>query len=477
MQFESLLFLVCLVGLCALFWSFPSRWQTLRKVILLVASYGFYGLLDWRFPVFLLLATVSAYVCGAYLLKFEGERPRRGKPIVIGYVAVCIVLLFIFKYLTFFAGSFASVFGQQGPTFRLLLPIGLSFYLFMSVSYVIDCYRKTITKTPTLLDFSVYVGFFPHLVAGPIDRARNFIPQLSSIGIFDSGLFTEGLRQMLYGYFKKLVIADNLNVIVGAVWSSYDQQNSLVILVGAIAYSIQIYTDFSGYSDIAIGTGKLFGIRMMRNFSFPYFSRTVSEFWRGWHISLTSWFTEYLYIPLGGNRKGTRRTIFNTLVVFTLCGLWHGANWTFVVWGFLCGVLFIPLLLNAGSKARWKSTPLQLNAVNIGHMMLVFGGITLCWIFFRSDSLAQAFDILRCLVVNVGRPVSFGFISITMAPVFFLLLLMFVCMEWAGHSRDFGLLFVQGKPRLYRWSVYVVLLFAIFFYFHSGDGQFIYQNF
>ena len=295
----------------------------------------------------------------------------------------------------------------------------------MSMSYVIDSYRRTIATTPSFLNYVVYMSFFPHLVAGPIDRARLFIPQLEDEKYFKQDLFISGLRQMLYGFFKKLVIADNLALIVAQVWNTYPQQNTFVILLGAMAYSVQIYADFSGYSDIAIGIGRLFGIEMIRNFSFPYFARTVAEFWRSWHISLTSWFTEYLYIPLGGSRCGIFRTIVNTLIVFTLCGLWHGANWTFV----------------------------------------------------RSISVEQAFDLLGCMFKNITISSTVSVVTMVMPPIFFMLLLSFVGIEWKGRNYNHGLDYLQKKSRFFRWTVYTLLIFSIFFYMQTEGGQFIYQNF
>ena len=327
MQFESFSFLVSLALACLVYWSIPSRRGIWRKYLLFILSYIFYSLFDWRFSFFLFFITILSYGCGKKLIQLNDTHIKQRKFIVGSYLTVSVSTLFLFKYLSFFVTAIAPFLHHFTATERLsswhlLLPIGLSFYLFMSMSYVIDCYRRTIAKTPSLLNYAVYMSFFPHLVAGPIDRARLFIPQLEEKKHFQQDLFISGLRQMLYGFFKKLVIADNLALIVSQVWNTYPQQNTFVILLGAIAYSVQIYADFSGYSDIAIGIGRLFGIEMMRNFSFPYFARTVAEFWRSWHISLTSWFTEYLYIPFGGSRRGTFRTILNTLIVFTLCGFY-----------------------------------------------------------------------------------------------------------------------------------------------------------
>ena len=483
MQFESFSFLVSLALACLVYWGIPSRRGIWRKYLLFILSYIFYSLFDWRFSFFLFFITILSYGCGKKLIQLNDTHIKQRKFIVGSYLAVSVSTLFLFKYLSFFVTTIAPFLhhftaAERLSSWHLLLPIGLSFYLFMSMSYVIDCYRRTIAKTPSLLNYAVYMSFFPHLVAGPIDRARLFVPQLEEKKHFQQDLFISGLRQMLYGFFKKLVIADNLALIVSQVWNTYPQQNTFVILLGAMAYSVQIYADFSGYSDIAIGIGRLFGIEMMRNFSFPYFARTVAEFWRSWHISLTSWFTEYLYIPLGGSRRGTFRTILNTLIVFTLCGLWHGANWTFMVWGFLCGALFIPILLDGGkSKQKWKQTPVAFTFNNIAHMFTLFLAITICWVFFRSASVTQACELLGYMFNNLTVNSSVSVVTMVMPPVFFMLLLSFIGIEWKGRNENHGLDFVQKKSRFFRWTVYTLMIFSIFFYIQTEGGQFIYQNF
>ena len=483
MQFESFSFLVSLALACLVYWSIPTSKGIWRKYLLFILSYVFYSLFDWRFSFFLFFITIFSYGCGKWLMQLNDRHIRQRKLIVGTYLIVSVFTLLLFKYLSFFATMLAPFLNHfmivdKLSSWHLLLPIGLSFYLFMSMSYVIDSYRRTIATTPSFLNYVVYMSFFPHLVAGPIDRARLFIPQLEDEKYFKQDLFISGLRQMLYGFFKKLVIADNLALIVSQVWNTYPQQNTFVIFLGAMAYSVQIYADFSGYSDIAIGIGRLFGIEMMRNFSFPYFARTVAEFWRSWHISLTSWFTEYLYIPLGGSRCGTFRTIVNTLIVFTLCGLWHGANWTFVIWGFLCGALFIPILLDGGkSKQKWKQIPVTFTFENVIHMALVFLAITVCWIFFRSISVEQAFDLLGCMFKNITISSSVSVVTMVMPPIFFMLLLSFVGIEWKGRNYNHGLDYLQKKSRFFRWMVYTLLIFSIFFYMQTEGGQFIYQNF
>ena len=349
----------------------------------------------------------------------------------------------------------------------------------MAVSYTIDCYRLKIEKEPSFLEFAAYLSFFPHLLAGPIDRGREMIPQLQSPRTFSYDMASDGMRRILCGLFKKAVIADNAASMVDGAWNNYNGANSLLLVFAAVLYSIQIYADFSGYSDMAIGTGRLFGLKMRRNFAYPYFARNVSEFWRGWHMSLTSWFTEYLYIPLGGSRRGTGRTIFNTLVVFTLCGLWHGANWTYVFWGFLCGVLFIPILLFPGLKNRWKDVPVKAQPVQLVHILITFALITLCWVFFRAPNLTEAFSYLEAMAVNIHQPV-FGANAtgvVANKPLFLLLIALLVIQEWRHRNEDHPLASLSHRNIAVRWAVYLALIYLIIYFTTTNGGAFIYQNF
>lgn len=465
-----------------LYWMIPGRLKNSRKVLLVLASYGFYAFADWRFCGLLFATTCLAYWAGRAMHRIEEGRYARS--IMVVSLAICLAVLVVFKYLHFFAQQFVSLLGNGGIlgrfdsfTSHILLPLGVSFYVFMAMSYIIDRYRKVDMDEPSFLDFTAYICFFPHLLAGPIDRAREFLPQLKEGKRFDEGLATDGMRQLLCGLFKKVVVADNVAVMVNNVWNSYDSQNSLVLLMAAVLYSIQIYMDFSGYSDMAIGTGKLFGLRMRQNFSYPYFARNISEFWRGWHMSLTSWFTEYLYIPLGGNRRGNARTILNTLIVFTLCGLWHGANWTYVIWGGYSGLMFIPLILHKESKAKWKEVPLRFDVRNLIAISLTFACITSSWIFFRAPSLTDAFAYIGSIFGNFSAPLSLAaFDGVFMKPLFAVLLLLMIVMEWMGRKEQYPYAVLAGKNVLVRWTMYLLTTLAIFAY-NTDSGAFIYQNF
>jgi D-alanyl-lipoteichoic acid acyltransferase DltB (MBOAT superfamily) len=343
----------------------------------------------------------------------------------------------------------------------------------MAISYTIDVYKRKFENYPSSINFFAYLSFFPHLLAGPIDRGRLLIPQFEGEKTFDYRVASDGVRQIIWGLFKKIVIADGCAGLVNVVWSNFEQQNSLVLLVTAVFYSIQIYSDFSGYSDIAIGTAHLFGINLMKNFGYPYFSRNVSEFWRKWHISLTSWFTEYIYIPLGGNRRGKLRTILNTLIVFSICGLWHGANWNFVFWGFLNGLLFIPLLLQK-SPQKYKGVPIKLCFSDSSKMVLTFLVITFCWIFFRAPDLNQAFSYCFSIFANYECPLMFP--QIEGLRFLMLILIVFIVVEWKNREFNHGLESLAQLNITYRWGIYLLCLLLIFV-MRKTASSFIYFSF
>ena len=482
MNLDSISFLLFLPLAFAIYWAIPTSCNKARNCVLIVLSYIFYGCADWRFCLLLLAVSLLTYAASSVMYRWHGG--RHAKSITIAHVTMCVVVLGVFKYFGFFAEQVIAICGGADSLLvdnllcRLIVPLGMSFYLFMAMSYVIDRYRKVLDYNPCLLDFMSYISFFPHLLAGPIDRGREMIPQFQKPRIFSYDKATDGLRQIICGLFKKVVIADNAAIIVNHVWNDYSHSNSVVLILSAVLYSIQIYADFSGYSDMAIGTGRLFGLEMRRNFAYPYFARNASEFWRGWHMSLTSWFTEYLYIPLGGSRKGKTRTLLNTLIVFTLCGLWHGANWTFVVWGFLCGALFIPLLLSERSKSYWKGKSVQLDARNLVSILVTFLSITACWIFFRAPSLGEALGYISSIGANLHEPLALKacFGNIFMKPLWALLLLLFVIVEWRGRNDTFPLASLRYKPMLVRWCSYLLLVLLIMCY-NTVSGNFIYQNF
>lgn len=395
-------------------------------------------------------------------------------------IVVNLGILGVFKYYNFFVTEFQNAFfggGSETWLISIILPIGISFYTFSALSYTIDVFRGKVAVARNPVDVFAYLSFFPQLFAGPIGRASELMPQYAQKRRFDYVQAVDGLRQMLWGFFKKMVIADNCAKAVDLVWADYTAFNGSSLLVVAILYSIQIYGDFSGYSDMAIGCAKLFGIRLNPNFLFPYFSRNVAEFWRRWHISLNTWFRDYLYIPLGGSREGKWKTIRNTLIIFTVCGFWHGANWTFIVWGLFHGLLFVPRLL-LGSKKK-ESGVVAENAFSpsvreIVQMGITFVLITIGWVFFRAPTIHDAFGFFEhmlCSGTLLSSPQGIGLGIIT--PIFVILLF---ASEWLARRREHALSVVPVKNIVLRWGLYFVLG-CIVLQYDGGAEQFIYFQF
>ena len=402
----------CFLPIVFIAYCFFSKSRNIQNVVLLVASYIFYGWWDVRFLLLIVASSTIDYFVGLGLEKFERTSAR--KLLLALSVFANLGMLGVFKYYDFFVSSLSDGLAGLGfqanlTTLNLILPVGISFYTFQTLSYSIDVYRRKLKATKDPISFFTFVAFFPQLVAGPIERATTLLGQFASIRSFDFEDGREGARLILWGLFKKIVIADQCAVHVDTIFENYQTLSASVLLLGAIYFAFQIYGDFSGYSDIAIGTARLFGIRLMTNFKTPYFSRDVAEFWRRWHISLSTWFRDYVYIPLGGNRGGTALSIRNTFIVFLVSGLWHGANWTFVFWGLLHWIYFLPLLL-------WKRNRKNLNRVAEGrwlpslaellNMTLTFAMVTVAWVFFRAESIGVAFEYLfkLCLLYTSPSP-------------------------------------------------------------------------
>ena len=380
MSFISVAFLIFLPLVFFLYWAL-QRHLRCQNIALLTASYVFYAWWDWRFLFLILITSASSFTSGLIMPKTSHKRW-----VLTACVLLNLGILGVFKYYGFFIDNLQAMLAPLGvaldaPTLHLILPVGISFYTFQSLSYAIDVYRGTLTPTRRIVDFFAYIAFFPQLVAGPIERATNLLPQISSPRTFRYDEAVEGLRRILWGFFKKMVVADNCALAVNTIWADYAGADAMTLVAGMLLFTFQIYGDFSGYSDIAIGTARLFGIRLMENFRLPYFSATMPEFWRRWHISLMTWFRDYLYIPLGGSREGNVRTIRNILIVFLLSGLWHGANWTFVVWG----------LYNACLLLLWR-------VVRLRSILLTFLLAAVGWVVFRSASMTEAVDYFSTLV-------------------------------------------------------------------------------
>jgi len=335
MIFNSIEFAIFLPIVFILYWFIFNRNLKLQNLFIVVVSYIFYGWWDWRFLFLIAFTSLCSWGSGLLIQKFRNVG-KYSKYFSIANIILNLLILGLFKYYDFFATSFANVFlggKTEGLLLNIILPVGISFYTFQALSYSIDVYKGKIEPTKDIVEFFAYVSFFPQLVAGPIERATNLLPQFQKKRVFDYSQAVDGCRQILWGLFKKMVVADNCAIYVDKVFSTYQDQSGSTLLLAAILFAFQIYGDFSGYSDIAIGTSKLFGIKLMRNFNVPYFSRDIAEFWRRWHISLTTWFRDYIYIPLGGSRCSKLKIVRNTFIIFLVSGLWHGANWTYIAWG------------------------------------------------------------------------------------------------------------------------------------------------
>jgi D-alanyl-lipoteichoic acid acyltransferase DltB (MBOAT superfamily) len=393
-----------------------------------------------------------------------------------------LAILGVYKYYNFFAESLAEAFAAIGihldfVTLHLVLPVGISFYTFQALSYTIDVYKRKIGPTHDIIAFFAFISFFPQLVAGPIERATNLLPQFYRSRTFDYDKAVDGCRQMLWGFFKKMVVADNCAAAVNLIWGNYENETGFNLLMGAVLFTFQIYGDFSGYSDIAIGTARLFGFNLMRNFHFPYFSRDIAEFWRRWHISLTTWFRDYIYIPLGGSRCAKWKVMRNTLIIFLVSGFWHGANWTFIVWGAYHAILFFPLMLfglnrkYTGEVAAGKLLP---SVKELLQMLLTFVLVVIGWVIFRAENIGQALDYLCRMCDSSLLNDSFAYGK---KALLFSLILMVV--EWFQRGKEHGLqvsVTCSTYKTLVRWIIYLVLINVIFTL--SGESsEFIYFQF
>ena len=468
MLFTSIEFFVFLPIVFALYWLLRRqvRWQNLLVV---AASYVFYGWWDWRFLLLIAFTSACSYFSGIVI-----GNGRWRKTALWGNIAINLAILGLFKYYDFFAAELATLLGCSGDSvmLHLILPVGISFYTFQALSYSIDIYRGKMEPTRDVVAFFAYVSFFPQLVAGPIERATNLLPQFQQQRHFDYSMAVDGVRQMLWGFFKKVVVADNCAVYVDDIWNNIAGESSVNLAMAAALFSIQIYCDFSGYSDIAIGTAKLFSIRLMRNFNVPYFSRDIAEFWRRWHISLTTWFRDYVYIPLGGSRVGKWKIVRNTFVIFLVSGLWHGANWTFILWGAFHALLFLPLILLGKNRkftdnvadSRWLPSIKE-----FGQMLLTFILAALGWILFRSQSIGEAVDFFSGMFGG-----GLADISIPKRTLVFVLILMVV--EWLQRKREHGLSMEGVRNGVVRYACYLAVL-AVIFMFGVFNETFIYFQF
>jgi len=480
MLFNSIDFAIFMPIVFLIYWAL-SRNLKAQNLFLLAASYFFYSWWDWRYLSLILLCTATNYIAGVLLMKTEAQTQRK-----IILAAACIIslgVLGLFKYYDFFINTFVDAFSLFGVklqphTLRLILPVGISFYTFHTLSYTIDVYRRHFAPTKDIVSFSLFVSIFPLAMAGPIERATNLLPQIYAKRRFDYSQTVDGLRQILWGLFKKVVIADNCAVYVNEVFENCHNVSAGYLWLGALFFTFQIYCDFSGYSDMAIGIGKLLGFKFLNNFNCPYFSRDIAEFWRRWHISLTTWFRDYVYIPLGGSRVSKAKIIRNTFIIFLLSGFWHGANWTFIVWGAFHAVLFLPLIL-LGKNRRYTDTVAEgkifPNPREVFQMIVTFLLVLIGWVFFRAESISHAIAYLGGMFDSSITRISIRLVYDNFTLVSLIVFMQLI--EWIGRKNDHGLEKLGLKwHRAFRWAFYYALLVLIFFLAKSGQA-FIYFQF
>ncbi|WP_420602945.1 MBOAT family O-acyltransferase [Flagellimonas sp.] len=485
MIFNSLEFAIFLPLVFILYWYVFNRNLKHQNLLILASSYLFYGWWDWRFLSLIIFSTVADYLIGRALVKEEKLNTR--KALLWTSILVNLGFLGFFKYYNFFLDNFVSAFTFFGSelnanSLNIILPVGISFYTFQTLSYSIDVYKRKLEPEQDFVAFAAFVSFFPQLVAGPIERATNLLPQFPVKRQFNYNKAVDGLRQILWGLFKKVVIADNCAEFANMIFNGSENYSGSMLVLGALFFTFQIYGDFSGYSDIAIGTARLFGFNLKRNFAYPYFSRDIAEFWRRWHISLSTWFRDYLYIPLGGSRGGTSMKIRNTFIIFIVSGFWHGANWTFIVWGALNAIYFLPLLLTNNNRnnlevvAKGKLLP---SLKEVWAMSTTFLLTVLAWIFFRAENLGHALtyisDIFSSSLFTI--PEFDRYLGFKVAMIF-VLLIFFLIIEWMGRENEYAIegLRVRMNKRVYRWSFYLII-WSFIFIFSGNEQEFIYFQF
>jgi alginate O-acetyltransferase complex protein AlgI len=479
MLFNSLIFAVFLPIVFLIYWFLNKYKLQHQNLFLLLVSYFFYSCWDWRFLFLLMFSTGLDYFTA---IKMSDSKTENTKKVWFWTsIIINIGFLGIFKYYNFFADSFATALTNIGLhvnfwTIQVILPIGISFYTFHGLSYVIDIYKNRIVPEKNFISYSLFVSYFPLLVAGPIERATHLLPQIKKKRVFNYIQAVDGLRQILWGLFKKVVIADNCAEFANMMFDHPDKYNGSSLLIGAIFFAFQIYGDFSGYSDIALGSSKLLGIDLLKNFNYPYFSRDIAEFWRRWHISLSSWFKDYLYIPLGGSNGNIWLKIRNTFIIFIVSGFWHGANWTFIVWGVLNALFIMPsIILNTNRNnieivAKNKTFPNLKELLQISTTFLL---ATFAWIFFRAKNLEQAFHYIG----NLFSKSLFNLPSKRPSIEILTLLIFFIFIEWMGRENDFGIQKTGLKQmQLFRWFFYLLLVLIVLL-FAGKEQVFIYFQF
>ncbi|MBS1603283.1 MAG: MBOAT family protein [Bacteroidetes bacterium] len=479
MLFNSIEYLLFLPVVFFLYWLVFNRSLRQQNLLLLVASYFFYGWWSYSFLGLLALSTLLDFIYG-----FQVASPNRKKARIFLWLSIVnnLGILGTFKYYNFFAGQFKAVLGvlglQADPiVLNVALPVGISFYTFHGMSYVFDIYKGKQKPVSDPVEYAVFVAFFPLLVAGPIERAHHLLPQVRSRRIFDYRQAAQGGRLILWGMFKKVVVADSLAKTVDTMFSHYQHFNAFALIVGAISFSFQIYGDFSGYSDIAIGSAKLLGFELLSNFKFPYFSRDIAEFWRRWHISLTSWFRDYLYIPLGGSRQGNARAVRNTMIIFLVSGFWHGASWTFLAWGLVHALAFLPLLLWSRNRQNVDNMVAQERRLptlsEMWKMASTFAFVTIAWIFFRADKISDALGYIG----HMGKSIAASpgqFLTLPAGKSSLAYILPLVLGDW-WLRKDERNLTIVSQPLIRRFVFWVAIIAIATKY--NANRSFIYFQF
>ena len=476
MLFNSIEFLLFLPTIFILYWFVFNKNLKYQNTLILVSSYVFYGWWDYRFLSLIFLSTIVDYVIGLSISNQSSKKKQ--KSLLWGSVLFNLSVLGFFKYYNFFVDSWVELFSSLGYeiksiwTLNFILPVGISFYTFQTMSYTIDIYRKKLEPTKDFISFASFVSFFPQLVAGPIERASNLLPQILKKREFQYDQVIQGLKLILWGMFKKVVIADSLAPIVDDIFSNYQDFGGGTLWLGAIYFSFQIYCDFSGYSDIAIGTSKLLGFELMSNFKFPYFSRNIGEFWRRWHISLSTWFRDYLYIPLGGSQEGKWKSIRNIFIIFLVSGFWHGANWSFIFWGLFHSILFLPTFM-FNKNRNYTSSIIAANTLlpslkEFINVITTFLLVTIGWVFFRSESIGDSFSYLTSMISNIN-------IVTHLSPKINFYILVLVLVDWTQRFDERNL-FVTFPKLIFKIFV-IICVFLILINFKKESQQFIYFDF
>ena len=484
MSFNSIDFAIFLPIVFLLYWFFAHKKLKFQNALVVIVSYIFYGWWDWRFLSLIIFSTVVDYLVGQKLRTEQKNTKRKG--LLWLSIAVNLGFLGFFKYYNFFLENFIDAFSLFGThikanSLNIILPVGISFYTFQTLSYTIDVYKKKLEPSKDFIAFSAFVCFFPQLVAGPIERATNLLPQFYKKRTFEYNKAVDGMRQILWGLLKKIVIADNCAVFANYAFNNSADLNGSTLVIGAIFFAFQIYGDFSGYSDIAIGTSRLFGFDLKKNFATPYFSRDIAEFWRSWHISLSTWFRDYLYIPLGGSRGGFWQKVRNTFIIFIVSGFWHGANWTFIIWGALNAVYFLTLLLTKRNRnnlvvvAEYKLLP---STRELFAMLTTFILTVFAWIFFRAENLNHALNYIR-IIFSETIFNDLDFQNLQDLIITLTILLFFIFLEWLGRRDQFAIekLFLNIKRKYRLLFYYIISLLIIYFSIKGEEQDFIYFQF